>query len=144
VADALQRARVSLLISGDDLDPQEITHLLGGNPRLRVRKGDTFTGHNGKRVTARTSLWHFGDEWENAPSVGSQIANLLGRLTQDMGSWKSVTSRFDCCVSVGGYFEDWTGGITLEPTTLMLMAERGLAIDFDLYAPAASGVEEMS
>ena len=142
MTDALQRAIVSLYISDDDLDPQEITDLLGGKPRLAVRKGEAFTGHRGDQIAARAGKWLFGGDWENEPSIGKQIEILLSQLTQDLGVWKSVTDRLDCYVSVGGYVRDWTGGITLEPHILMLMAERGLTIDFDLYAPTASDSEE--
>jgi hypothetical protein len=140
--DNLQRARVSLLIDGDDLAPEEITALLGAQPRVGVRKGDVFVGHHGE-ITARTGRWQFGDDWEKEPRIERQIVTLLGRLTPDLDVWKTVTSRYHCYISVGGYFTDWTGGITLEPHALMLMAERGLAIDFDLYAPAASDAENM-
>ena len=140
MTDALQRAIVSLYISDDDLDPQEITDLLGGKPRLAVRKGEVFTGHRGDQITARTGQWLFGGDWENEPSISQQIATLLSQLTQDLDVWKSLTDRFHCYVAVGGYFNARTGGVTLEPQALMLMAERGLAIDFDLYAPAS---EEM-
>lgn|GEM_PF-3341080 len=143
MTDVLQCAIVSLLIDEDDLDPQEITDLFGGKPRLAVRKGEVFTARNGRQRTATTGMWQFGDDWENAPSVGSQIEALFGQLTQNLDIWKSVTSWFHCYVSVGSYFDGWTGGITLDPHVLMLVAERGLAIDFDLYAPAASDAEEM-
>lgn len=88
-------------------------------------------------------MWRFGAHfWEDAPDVGNQITTLLGRLTQDLDIWRSVTNRFDCYINVGGDFHDWTGGLTLEADVLRLMAERGLHIDFDLYAPAASVAEE--
>ncbi|WP_158453932.1 DUF4279 domain-containing protein [Novosphingobium sp. MD-1] len=144
MTDALQRAIVSLSITEDELDPDEITTLLAAKPQLGVRKGETFTSYDGKQITARTGMWRFGGDWENAPIIGNQIATLFERLTQDLTIWKSVTSRFHCHVSVGGYFRDWTGGLTLEPGALMLLAERGLAIDFDLYAPIASDVKDMS
>lgn len=140
--DALQRAIVTLRIDEDDLDPAEITSLLGGEPRLGVRKGEQFTGQSGEQVTAKTGKWNFGGDWETAPDIGSQITAIFEKLTQDLDIWRSVTGRFHCYVSVGGYFDGWTGGMTLEPTVLMLMAERGLAIDFDFYAPVASAAEE--
>ena len=55
-----------------------------------------------------------------------------------MTAWNEVTGRFSGYLSVGGYLNGWTGGILLQPITLKLLADRNLAIDFDLYAPAAS------
>lgn len=143
MTDALQRAKVSLAIAGDDLDPQQVTGLLEGDPRRGVQKGEAYTGHNGQQRVARTGIWLFGgDCWDDAPDIGNQITTLLGRLTQDLDIWRSVTNRYESYINVGGHFRDWTGGLTLEAPVLRLLVERGLNIDFDLYAPAASAAEE--
>lgn len=136
--DNLHRAMVSILMDGDDLAPSEITALLGNSPKLGVRKGDVFIASHGKSIEAKTGKWQFCGDWENPPHLDRQISDLLSALTDDMSAWREVTSRYHCYLSVGGYFHDWTGGITLEPGTLQLLAKRNLAIDFDLYAPAAS------
>ena len=136
--DSLQRAAVSVLIDGDDLIPSHITALLGQVPRLGVCKGEVFSATHGKQIEAKTGMWQFGGDWESPPDLDRQIANLLTSLTGEMSAWEGVTDGFNCYLSVGGYFHDWTGGMLLQPNTLKLLAERNLAIDFDLYAPAAS------
>ena len=136
--DNLQRATVSVSINGDDLVPSEITTLLGKAPRLGVCKGDVFLASYGKHIEAKTGKWQFGGEWESPPNLDKQITNVLAELTEDVSAWSEVTRRFECYLSVGGYFHDWTGGITLQPKTMKLLADRNLTIDFDLYAPAAS------
>lgn len=136
--DNLQRATVSVSISGDDLIPSEITALLGEAPRIGVCKGDVFLASDGKHIEARTGKWLFGGQWESPPDLDSQITSIFSTLTEDISVWNELTSHFECYLSVGGYFHDWTGGITLQPSTMSLLVERNLAIDFDLYAPAAS------
>lgn len=136
--DNLKRATVSVLIDGDDLVPAEISTLLGANPRLGVRKDEVFLGSHGKHIKAKTGKWKFGDDWVSPPDLDGQIAGVLALLTKDMSAWHEVTSRFHCYLSVGGYFNDWTGGITLQPITMKSLADRNLPIDFDLYAPASS------
>ena len=136
--DSLQRAIVSVTISGDDLVPSEVTELLGGPPRLAVSKDEAFLASHGKEITARTGMWQFGGDWETPPHLDRQISAVLSALTGDMSAWREMTSRYQCYLSVGGYFHDWTGGMTLVPNTSKLLADRNLAIDFDLYAPAAS------
>jgi len=136
--DSLQRATVSLLIDGDDLVPSEVTAILGGSPQFGVVKGEVFVAKHGKKTESTTGKWRFGGDWESPPHLDRQISEVLSGLTDDMSSWMEVTSRYHCYLSVGGYFNDWTGGMTLSPETLKLLADRNLPIDFDLYAPAAS------
>jgi len=138
--DHLQRASVTLLISDDDLVPEEVTALLGCEPNTGVRKGDSFVAHNGRAITARTGKWHLSTGYREPPNIDQQITELLGSLPDSLAIWSDLTSRFHCYVSVGLYFADdsWTGGFTIEPKTLLMLGERRLAIDFDIYAPGAS------
>ncbi len=136
--DSLQRAKVSVLIADDNLVPSEVTALLGRPPRRGISKGETFLASHGKQMKAQTGMWYFGGEWESPPQLDRQISDVLSALTSDLSVWAELTNRFLCYLSVGGYFHEWTGGMTIGPKTSKLLAERNLAIDFDLYAPAAS------
>lgn len=138
--DNLHRASVTLLIHGDDLVPEELTALLGRQPRIGARKGETFLGHNGRTILASTGKWVLGTGCTEPPCIDKQINDLLNSLPANAELWRDLTTRFDCHISVGAYFdiESWTGGIMLEAETLGMLGERGLAIDFDIYAPGAS------
>ena|SRR5689334_3702103 len=136
--DSLQRASATLVVTGDNLDASELTALLGQTPALGVGKGQSFAASHGAEIKARTGNWTFGGDWRSPPNIDEQIAELLSALPSDLNVWGELTSRFDCWLTVGAYLKDWTGGLTLAPVTLKLLAERHLSIDFDLYAPAAS------
>lgn len=132
--DSLQRASATLLINGDDLIPSDLTALLGATPRLGVLKGETYLTSHGKEMVARTGMWHFGGDYRSPPDLDEQISALLSALPSESGLWSNLTLRFECWLSVGAYLNGWTGGITLSPSTLTLLSERSLPIDFDLYA----------
>jgi hypothetical protein len=138
--DPLQRASVTLLIHGDDLVPEELTALLGREPEIGVRKGQTFVAQRSRVSIARTGKWILGTGYREPPSIDTQIRELLNSLPAGLDIWSDLTARFDCLLTVGVYFADdsWTGGILLEAQTLRMLGERGLAIDFDMYAPGAS------
>lgn len=138
--DPLQRASVTLLIHGDDLVPDELNSLLGCQPTIGARKGETFIGHNGRLVTARTGKWVLATDLREPPCIDEQITELLNSLPEDISVWHGLTTRFDCYVTVGIWFaeDSWTGGFVLEPQSLSMLGERRLAIDFDIYAPGAS------
>ena len=138
--DHLQRASVTLLVQGDDLDPDELTALLGSQPKIGARIGETFIGHSGRTVTASTGKWFYSTGYREPPDIDRQIVDLLGSLPASLSIWTDLTTRFECYVALGIWFvdESWTGGIFLQPQTLQMLGERGLALDFDMYAPAAS------
>ena len=137
--DNLQRAIVTLLLHGDDLIPEEITAILGAQPTLGVRRGDEFVGHQGSLITAKTGRWDVSTGWHEPPCIDEMICEVLHSLTDGVQIWRDLMTRIDGYVSVGLYFHEdsWTGGITLEPQTLRLLGDRGLALDFDMYAPGA-------
>lgn len=140
--DSLHRASVTLLIQGDHLVPDELSAILGVQPEVGVRKGESFAsrGRPGTAVTASTGKWIFGTGYREPPNIDEQIAELLSTLPDCAETWNDLTTMFDCYVTVGAYFmtDSWTGGLVLRPGTLGMLAERGLAIDFDIYAPVSS------
>ena len=138
--DYLQRASVTLLIHGDDLIPDELTTLLGCEPEFATRKGETSIIRNRGTVVARRGQWHLGTGDREPPCIDQQINELLAKLPDDIALWNSLTERFDCYLALGVFFVDdsWTAGIMLQPKTLYMVGERGLLLDFDMYAPAAS------
>lgn len=138
--DPLQRASATLHVHGDDLDPDELTSLLGCPPIIGARMGETFIGHNGRTVTASTGKWIYTTGYRETPNIDGQIAELLDCLPASLSIWRNLTTKFDCYVTLGIYFveDSWTGGIYLQPQTLQKLGERGLALDFDMYVPGAS------
>ena len=136
--DNLERASATLLIFGDDLVPEEVTALLGISPKRGVKKGQKFLASHGREIESPTGKWTLGGDYRSPPNLDEQISELLLALPTTPEMWDDLTSRFDCWLSIGAYFGDWTGGISLQPATLKLLAERGLPIDFDMYAPKAS------
>lgn len=138
MTDNLQRASVTLQISGDDLVPSELTELLGREPTLGVRKGERFLATHGREIEAKSGMWNLGRGYLSPPDLDGQISSLLQELPKDFAIWRELTARFECWLSVGGYFEDWTGGFSFKPSTLSLLVERDLPIDFDLYAEVVS------
>jgi hypothetical protein len=85
-------------------------------------------------------MWHFGSGYREPPSIDQQITELLARLPENGDIWNDLTTKYECYVAVGVYFTDdsGTGGFALQPNTLRMLGERGLTVDFEMYAPAAS------
>lgn len=138
--DPLRRACVSLAIHGDHLVPDELTSLLGCQPDVGVRKDETYSTSSGGTREARSGLWISRGCYREPPCIDKQIADLLNGLPGEHTLWTRLTTDFDCYINVGVWFmeDSWTGGFGLQAQTLRMLGERGLKVDFDMYAPGVS------
>ncbi len=130
----LSGSAASLRFFGDDLDPDELTLLLGRQPTNSERKGQEIVGNiTGTKRTARSGGWRLSAEPREPGNLDAQIFELLGQLTNDMSIWQDLTSRFRADVFCRLFMEEGNEGISLSHETLQRLAERGLTIDFDIH-----------
>ena len=77
----MERFSVSVIITGDDLDPGRVTELTGLAPSKAFKRGDTFGKH---RVTGRGirkyGSWRYMED-SSDPSEFSEVIRRLLRLT---------------------------------------------------------------
>lgn len=130
------RVSVTLRVMGDEVDPDEITRLLGVTPKLAERKGELV--RRGERtITRRTGHWScsLGDgpspEWE----LDDAIAALLGRMSADLEVWTYLGRRHRMDLFCGLFMGTVNQGAVLRPETLRLLADRGLTLGLDIYGP---------
>jgi len=124
----------SLRFSGDDLDADEITRLLGVTPSRAERKGQTIRGpRSGRERIARTGSWLLRVDHRSSGDLNAQIKELLELATDDTSVWRPLSKRYKPDVFCGVFLETLNEGFTLEAETLALLAERGLFIGFDIY-----------
>ncbi len=118
----------SVRFFGDDLDPDELTSLLGRNPTNSARKGEPKrSGH-----LNRTGIWEVSSEYSDGDQLGTQIRELLGTMTSDLTIWKRLVGRYDVDVFCGVWLIG-KPGITVEPDVMVLLSERGLNLELDIY-----------
>jgi len=89
----VDEASVSLRFFGDDLEPTEITRLLGCQPSEAACTGQLVTCLKGS-YTARRGFWRLRSE-RGETDIADQLTNLLGRLTGDLAIWRELTARYD-------------------------------------------------
>ena len=122
---------VSLTISGDNLDPDAISHLLGASPTKACRLGDAIPRRN-HTFTAKSNSWSISTT-PSTRAIEEQLTELFAKLTSDLAVWSSITSRYDASLFCG-VFLSWFGhGFSMSPSLHRLMADRNLVITFDIY-----------
>ncbi len=131
----LHKTAASLRFFGDDVDPEEITRLLGGAPTVGVRKGGIWLTSRGVEKTAFRGQWRVTVERRSPGDLDGQVAQLLTPLTTDFAVWNDLTRRFKADVFCGLFLNEFNEGLTLSPETLEALGLRGLSLGLDIYGP---------
>jgi hypothetical protein len=130
----VDRVTVSLRVFGDELNPEEVSRLLGCQPTKCRVKGEVIAGrHSGLRREARTGSWVLDSDDARSVRLDEQIVNLLARVTRDLAAWEEITERYKADLFCGLFLEEENRACRLSAEVLHRLAERGLSIGFDIY-----------
>jgi Domain of unknown function (DUF4279) len=92
----VDRFKVTLRIYGEELDPDQISALLGCAPTVAARKGLPVSVGDGTR-TAETGRWSLtvdSKDCDERADVEDGVEMLLARLPSDRNLWTSLTRAY--------------------------------------------------
>ena len=134
---SLKRSAVTLRVMGDELVPTNISNLLGCLPTSSYRKGEERVGKiSGQKSLARFGNWGLRVSLREPENIDGQIAELLGRLTDDFEVWKTVSRDYSVSLICGLFMGSWNDGATISVASLTAMASRGIRLELDIYGSA--------
>jgi hypothetical protein len=120
---------VMLRVLGEDLDPEEITSLLGTAPGLAFRRGELVDELRGQAV-AELGVWALVVE-EPRGNLDGQLRVLLARVTADLDVWRELTARYKCEIRCGVFMAKPSDAVTLDPQLVAQLASRNISVNFD-------------
>ena len=128
-----QTRQVMLAVTGDKLDPDEITKLLGAKPTFACRKGVKREMFPGAETEQPTGVWHLEVRDMERSLYEPKVHKVLDLVTDDLARWKKITSRFEVVMFVDADITDDEGGFfRLTPRTMGRLAERGISLLADV------------
>jgi hypothetical protein len=130
----VHRTFASLRFHGDDLNPEEISHILSAQPTKCVKKGGIWITPKGTEIVADTCHWSLSAPEESSGDLDKQLTAILSVLSDDLEACRALAARFRGNVFVGLFLAGFNEGLTLSPTTITAIGLRGLALDIDLYS----------
>lgn len=132
----VRRTDATLRISGDDLNPADVSHQLGCQPTSarvtgKVRVGEQ-TGTEGK---AHPGIWRLQAAARSPENLNGQVNELLGQLTSDLEVWHDLARRYRIDLFCGVFLGSGNEGLELSPDSLMALGQRGIKLGLDIYTP---------
>jgi hypothetical protein len=135
----IQSAKASLSIYGEDLDPDEITRIVGLAPTHSHRRGQPVRP---RCPPARMGAWLYKVDSETPDEAADDthdladlvLGRLLDRLPSDPALWARLAQQYQMriffCILLVGYNK----GFGLSARNIQRAAVLGVPLDFDLYA----------
>jgi hypothetical protein len=130
---ALARSVVTLRIGGDDLNPSELSQLLGATPTFACIKGEPRK--LGGKSIARTGQWNLDATNTEPADLDAQVNEILAKLPSDLDVWRMLCARFAIDLFCGWFMNESNEGLEISAETLSALGDRGVKLGIDLYAP---------
>jgi hypothetical protein len=118
---------------GDDLDPDEITTLLGRSPSFAQLRGEKLVSKHGTERIARRGMWRLCANDRSPGDLDGQIHELLGQLTADLSVWMSLCEKYEMDLFCGLFMNGANEGLAISPTSLEQLGSRGIEMGLDIY-----------
>ena len=121
----------SLAVYGEDLEPGDVTNLLGIEPTFSFRRGYR---RRPTSVPAPRGGWFLKMRAVDHPDPGALIGTLLSKLPADREIWGQLNARFKVQLRVAIHMQGWNKGFGIDPASVARLATTGAEVVFDVYA----------
>jgi hypothetical protein len=118
------------------LDRETISNTLGLVPTKAWNQGERHTFGNEKGGKTRIldyGKWYLKIQVEEIEPVSEVLDRFFALNSATPDAWKVVCGKWNGCVSLVGYANNWNREFWLPNNIVLLIAERGLAINIDAY-----------
>lgn len=132
---------ITFAIYGEELEPDEISHLLEVTPTSSHRRGDR---RGPRSAPYRQGAWFLSVRCEAPVEPDAALTRLLALLPRDENIWTELAGRYDLQLRLGVHFFGWNKGFGLGPATLQYLARMHVKLELDLYAYGDDDEKEVS
>ena len=131
----IAKSVATLRVFGDELVPERVSALLGAPPTESYRKGDVKALRSGNEFIRKTGMWRLEVPDCEPEDLDGQVIKLLAGLTTDLAVWRDLSERCEVDLFCGLFMNESNEGLSLSPSTLSALADRGIELALDVYAP---------
>lgn len=130
----VNRSKATLRLIGEELNPQEISDLLGCEGTTMYSKGDVHIGKkSGKKIERKRGHWSISVMECGPENINGQVKEILNKLTEDQSVWDDLSSQYSIDLFCGLFMKQENEGMEISPTTLFELGKRGVTLSLDIY-----------
>lgn len=138
----LYRSGATLRIVAENLDPDEISALLGCAPTRSERKGDVLASKTtGRSRMLKLGAWCLEASDREPENLDGQIGEILDKLTPSMDVWQSIAERYRVDLFCGFFMRETNEGVEISPASLAALGQRKIVLGLDIYSPTREDLE---
>lgn len=129
------KTKASFRVMGPELDPDEVTRLLGFAPDYAHRRGDANLGKAGRRYADfPEGMWKISSFAGEEATVEEHLLALLERIEPGRaGLARCLELGLRADVFVGYFACGGLGGFGVGPETSRRLGELGVQLELDIY-----------
>jgi hypothetical protein len=90
----------------------------------------------------KTGTWILKAAVATPGNVDGQANEILGKLTQDMEVWRSLSSQYDMDLFCGLMMKYGDEGLEISSNTLQELGARGIRLGLCLYGPLRGDIKQ--
>ena len=127
--------KLALCVRGPDLEPAQVTLVLGVTPNRSVRKGQPIFPSNPRSRISDFGLWELSldrnatDEWD----VDEATKLLLARVPATPQTWRRLSDEYIAYLDIAASLTSDSSAFSLSPALMGSLAERHIEVRFDIY-----------
>lgn len=135
VGGPVDKVRVTLALYGHDLDPVEISNLLGCEPTSSHRRGESRIGKKtGRKTLHGQGAWLLSVEGRAPRTADELTRELLERVPSDDNLWLDLGRRFKVEMRYGVFLEAWNRHFGLSREVVRRVSRLCASLELDVYA----------
>lgn len=118
------KSTASLRIFGKDLQPIDVTCVMGREPDLSFKQGQPIVlpdGRIGREATF--GMWSISADTSSAVNLNDQIEQLLTSVTSELSDRHRLGQKYSIDLFCGIFVPDENRGIALESATLLRLGQ---------------------
>lgn len=131
VGGVIDESGVTLCVYGENLEPADVTKLLGVKPSQSFKRG--YQRRPGAHPM-RHGAWFLEVRGKDPNGPDFQLRKLLMKLPVSEKVWKELNRRYQVKLNFGLHFSGWNKGFEIDHDLVARVAKMGIEIGFDIYA----------